>query len=225
MTAFIRFEVIRTLRNVRYLAFLVVVPVLLYLMWGRTGGPGAMVAMAVYAACGGALLGGGSTIAEDRATGWLRQLRITPLADRAWLGGKIVQGTLMAIPGALVVCVVAASTGHVSLSVGQWAGLGVLILVGCLPFALIGVFGGMLFKGKTATVALMLLFIALMLVGGVITGGQQIVSWGNVVPSYDLMAAGIQIVHGTPIGGGYVVNLGGWALLGGAAVLLRWRRA
>jgi hypothetical protein len=72
VTAFIRFEIVRTLRNVKYLAFLVVMPVVFYLLWGRNGGAEAMVAMAVYAACGGALLGSGNTIAEDRYTGWLR---------------------------------------------------------------------------------------------------------------------------------------------------------
>jgi len=50
-----------------------------------------MVAMSVWAACGAALLGSGNTIAEDRFTGWLRQLRATPLSNPAWLGGKIIQ--------------------------------------------------------------------------------------------------------------------------------------
>jgi ABC-2 type transport system permease protein len=224
MTAFIRFEVIRTLRNVRYLAFLVVMPVVFYLMWGRTGGPGAMVAMTVYAACGGALLGSGNTIAEDRQTGWLRQLRITPLADRAWLAGKIVQGVLTVIPGVLIVCVVAVFTGHVELAPGRWLGLAVLLLLGSLPFALIGVFVGMLMRGKTATVALMLMFFALMFIGGVIAGNTT-VPGGNVTPTYNLLSAGIQISEGQPIGGGYLLNLGGWALAAGVGVLLRWRRA
>jgi ABC-2 type transport system permease protein len=224
MNAFIRFEIIRTLRNVRYLAFLIVMPVVFYLMWGRTGGPGAMVAMAVYAACGGALLGSGNTIAEDRFTGWLRQLRVTPLADPAWLAGKIVQGVLTVIPGVVVVCVVAVFTGHVELAPGRWVGLLALLIVGSLPFALIGVFGGMLFKGKTATVALMLVFFAMMFIGGVIAGNTT-VPGGNVTPTYNLLSAGIQIADGAPIGVGYLANLGGWTVLAGAAVLLRWRRA
>ena len=114
--------------------------------------------------------------------------------------------------------------GHVELSAGQWLGLAALMLLGALPFALIGVFGGMLFKGKTATVALMLVFFAMMFLSGII-GGQELVPWANVLPTYDLMAAGVQVSRGTQIGVGYVLNLGGWALVGGTAVLLRWRRA
>ncbi|MEV4310838.1 ABC-2 transporter permease [Actinocrispum sp. NPDC049592] len=224
MTAFVRFEVVRTLRNIRYLAFLVVMPVVFYLLWGRTGGPAAMVAMSVYAACGGALLGSGNTIAEDRFTGWIRQLRVTPLSDRAWLTGKIVQGVLTVIPGVLIVSVVAVFTGHVELAATKWLGLAALFLLGSLPFALIGVFFGMLFRGKTATVALMLVFFALMFIGGVIAGNTTIPG-GSVTPTYNLLAAGIQISQGQPIGGGYLLNLGGWTALAGVAVLLRWRRA
>jgi ABC-2 type transport system permease protein len=224
VTAFIRFEIVRTLRNIRYLAFLVVMPVVFYLLWGRNGGPGAMVAMAVYAACGGALLGSGNTLAEDRSTGWLRQLRVTPLADRAWLAGKIVQGVLTVIPGVLIVCVVAVFTGHVQLSAPRWLGLAALILLGSLPFALVGILVGLLLRGKTATVALMLVFFALMFIGGVIAGDTTIPG-GTVTPTYTLLSAGIQVVDGQPIGGGYLANLGGWAILAGVGVLLRWRRA
>ncbi len=224
MTAFVRFEVVRTLRNIRYLSFLVVMPVVFYLLWGRTGGPGAMVAMSVYAACGGALLGSGNTIAEDRFTGWIRQLRVTPLSNRAWLTGKIVQGVLTVIPGVLIVSVVAVFTGHVELDAAKWLGLAALFLLGSLPFALIGVFFGMLLRGKTATVVLMLVFFALMFIGGVIAGNTTIPG-GAITPTYNLLAAGIQISQGQPIGGGYLLNLGGWTALAGVAVLLRWRRA
>jgi ABC-2 type transport system permease protein len=224
VTAFIRFEIVRTLRNVKYLAFLVVMPVVFYLLWGRNGGAEAMVAMAVYAACGGALLGSGNTIAEDRYTGWLRQLRVTPLPDRAWLAGKIVQGVLTVIPGVLVVCVVAVFTGHVELSPTQWLGLALLILLGSLPFALIGVFVGLLLRGKTATVALMVVFFALMFIGGVIAGGVTIAG-GTVTPTYNLLSAGTQLVNSQPVAGAYLANLGGWAALAGVGVLLRWRSA
>jgi ABC-2 type transport system permease protein len=224
VTAFIRFEVVRTLRNVRYLAFLIVMPVVFYLVWGRQSGAPGMIAMSVWAACGAALLGSGNTIAEDRFTGWLRQLRATPLSNPAWLGGKIIQGVLMVVPGVVAVCLVAVFVGHVRLDPGQWALLAVLMLVGALPFALVGVFGGMLFKGKTATVALMLVFFAMMFLSGII-GGQALVSWPAVFPTYDLLQLGIEVTRDQPINGLYLAVLGAWAVVGGVAVLLRWRRA
>jgi ABC-2 type transport system permease protein len=223
VTAFVRFEVVRTLRNVRYLAFLIVMPVVFYLVWGQQSGAPGMIAMSVWAACGAALLGSGSTIAEDRFTGWLRQLRATPLSNPAWLGGKIIQGVLMVVPGVAAVSLVAVFVGHVRLDPGQWVWLTVAMLVGALPFALVGVFGGMLFKGKTATVALMLLFFALMFLSGII-GGRAPVSFPAVFPTYDLMQLGVGIARDEPVNGLYLAILGAWTLVGGVAVLLRWRR-
>jgi ABC-2 type transport system permease protein len=216
--AYTRFEVLRVLHNVRYLVFLVVMPVAFSLIWAKEG-PGVMVAMAVYAACGGALLGSGNTIAEDRLTGWLRQLRVTPLPDKAWLGGKIVQGMVTVLPGVVLVGVVAAVKGQIS--PGHWLAILLVMLVGSLPFVLVGVFVGLTVRGKTATVALMIVFFALMFLGGVV-GGETVWSWA---PTHSLLDAGMSVLDDRAIGVTALLNLGIWTAAAGVAVLLRWRRA
>ncbi|ONI78632.1 hypothetical protein ALI144C_27860 [Actinosynnema sp. ALI-1.44] len=216
MIAYAKFEVLRTLHNVRYLVFVVVMPVVFEVIWMKQG-PGVTAAMAVYAATGAGLLGSGNTIAEDRATGWLRQLRVTPLSDRAWLLGKIVQGLLTVIPGVLAVVLV----GTFAMNFERWPLLVAVAVVGSLPFVLIGVFAGTLFRGKTAVLALSVLFFALMFVGGVI-GGETIWSYA---PTYSLMSLGQHVLASQPIEAGPLLNLGAWTVLAAAAVLLRWRRA
>ncbi|MCE7008947.1 ABC transporter permease [Kibdelosporangium philippinense] len=216
MLAYTKFEVLRTMHNIRYLVFLVLMPVVFELIWGKQG-QGVTAAMAVYAATGAGLLGSGNTIAEDRNTGWLRQLRVTPLSDKAWLTGKIVQGIITVIPGVLLVSVIGAYTQHID----RWPLLVAVTVVGSLPFVLIGVFAGMLFKGKTATVALMLVFFALMFTGGVI-GGDAI--WA-LAPTNSLMTLGMGTVMSRPIGAEALLNLGAWTIAAAVAVLLRWRRA
>lgn len=216
MIPYTRFEVLRTLHNVRYLLFIVVMPVMFELIWGKQG-PGVTAAMAVYAATGAGLMGCGNTIAEDRNTGWLRQLRVTPLPDRAWLAGKVVQGVITVIPGVLLVSLIGAFTFHVD----RWPLLVVVTVAGSLPFVLIGVFAGMLFKGKTATVALMLVFFVLMFLGGVI-GGETV--W-SLAPTTSLMTLGVDALDSQPIGVEPLVNLGAWTAVAVVAVLLRWRRA
>jgi ABC-2 type transport system permease protein len=218
--AYTRFEFLRVLHNIRYLVFLVVMPVAFSLIWAKDG-PGVMVAMAVYAACGGALLGSGNTIAEDRMTGWLRQLRITPLPDKAWLAGKILQGMLTVLPGVVLVCAVAGFTGHVHLPPESWLAMVAVMLVGSLPFVLVGVLVGLVVRGKSATVALMIVFFALMFLGGVI-GGETIWSWA---PTHSLLDLGLSVLDGGAIGATGVLNLGIWAVVAAAGVLLRWRRA
>lgn len=218
MIAYTRFEILRVLHNIRYLVFLVVMPVAFALIWAKEG-PAVMVAMAVYAACGGALLGSGNTIAEDRLTGWLRQLRVTPLQDKAWLGGKIVQGMLTVLPGVVMVGVVAAVKGLIS--PGRWLEILVVMTVGSLPFVLVGVFIGLLVRGKTATVALMIVFFALMFLGGVV-GGETLWAWA---PTHSLFEIGHSVLDGRAIGVTGLLNLGIWTIAAGAGVLLRWRRA
>ncbi len=63
-------------------------PVMMYLLFtnlgdGGDGGwkTGSMIGMAAYGAVGSALNTGGG-VAEDRVTGWLRQLRVTPMTPR-----------------------------------------------------------------------------------------------------------------------------------------------
>ena len=218
MIAYTRFEILRILHNIRYLVFLVVMPVAFAVIWAKEG-PGVMVAMAVYAACGGALLGSGNTIAEDRQTGWLRQLRVTPLPNKAWLGGKIVQGMLTVVPGVIMVGVVAAIKGLIS--PGRWVGILGVMTVGSLPFVLVGVLVGLLIRGKTATVALMIVFFALMFLGGVV-GGETLWAWA---PAHSLFEVGHSVLDGRAIGVTELLNLGIWTVVAGCGVLLRWRRA
>jgi ABC-2 type transport system permease protein len=93
MLAFTRFEVVRTLRNGRFLVFLIAMPAVFFLLFGSRDGGGIherglswptfyLVSMIAYAAIGAAMWAGGPALALERASGWIRQLRTTPLSDR-----------------------------------------------------------------------------------------------------------------------------------------------
>src|SRR3569623_1627259 len=86
---FLGLEIRRVLRNRRTLIFMVVMPVVFYLAFGtstKTYGNGMsvtiqqyeMVSLALYGAMT-ACTSGGSMVAVERALGWRRQLRLTPL--------------------------------------------------------------------------------------------------------------------------------------------------
>jgi ABC-2 type transport system ATP-binding protein len=80
-------DINRLRRNRRYLLFTVGLPVILYLIVGKTAssayGVGFaayyMVAMATLGGFAGALNGNAIRISEERKVGWIRQLRLTPL--------------------------------------------------------------------------------------------------------------------------------------------------
>lgn len=109
-------EIRRVLRNPRVVIFTLVLPAAFFLIFGtdgsyRTQSAGSanvtsyvMVSMAVY----GALLAatsGGAMVATERALGWSRQLRLTPLRPTAYVAMKIAVAMLMGLVAVTVVMV------------------------------------------------------------------------------------------------------------------------
>ena len=138
-----------------------------------------------------AMLSSGARIAGERAVGWNRQLRITPLTTRTYFRAKVLTGYLMA---AIDACRALRRRPHRSASASradEWVRMTGLILVGLLPFAALGiVFGhlltpdsiGPVMGGATALFAIL---------GGTwfpITGGTM-TKIGEALPSYWLVQA------------------------------------
>jgi len=95
-----------------------------------------------------ALISTGARIASERTDGWTRQLRITPLSSRAYLRAKVLTGYAMAL---LTIASLYASgvVLGVRLPADRWVEMTMLILVGLLPFAALGVFVGHLLTADT----------------------------------------------------------------------------
>ncbi|MFD0529772.1 hypothetical protein ACFQ1I_27855 [Kitasatospora arboriphila] len=109
MTTLIRLEILRTLRNKRYLMFTVLYPALLYVFFisAYSGGDVAggvpaksyfMVSMATFGAVGAVLTGSAQRISLERRSGWVRQLRLTALPGRAYTVGKIAACAVTTLP-------------------------------------------------------------------------------------------------------------------------------
>ncbi|HZV48682.1 MAG TPA: ABC transporter permease [Candidatus Dormibacteraeota bacterium] len=238
MLAYVRFEVVRVLRNVRFLVFTVVVPALLYLLFdgiygdGRVGevavGVYLLVAMAAYGAIGAALSVNGSALATERASGWLRQLRVTPLSDRAWLVARLALALVAVAPGVLAVSLCAAVVGHVGLDPARWLALGGLLLLGSLPFAFLGMLVGLLLDAQSAQPAQVLLLMLLSFGGGlffpvsVFPSGIRPIA--ESLPSYHLLVLGQEVVAGRPLSLDQLAGLAGSIVLLGALALVAWRR-
>ena len=106
--AYTRFEVLRTFRNTRFFIFSLGFPLVLYfLIAGPNKGvddlSGSGISAPLYFMVGltafgtmTAVLASGARIAGERAVGWNRQLRITPLTTRAYFRAKVATGYLMA---------------------------------------------------------------------------------------------------------------------------------
>ena len=136
MTALLLFQLRRVGRNRQYLFFTVLLPALFTVFFTKVFGgqpqparlPGRrrryMVSMMAYGAIGAAL---GATIrlSFDRASGWLRQLRVhAGAASARSLAVDVLVGALLALPSLVVVALVGRFVNGVELAAGHLAAAG-----------------------------------------------------------------------------------------------------
>jgi ABC-2 type transport system permease protein len=151
--AYTRYELLRTFRNARFFIFSLGFPIVLYYVIAggnrnvsNLSGSGIsaplyfMVGLASFGTMN-AILAAGARISPERAVGWNRQLRITPLSVRAYFRAKVITGYLMALITLALLYAAGASLG-VSLPAGKWLEMTGLILVGLLPFVAMGIWFG-----------------------------------------------------------------------------------
>jgi ABC-2 type transport system permease protein len=159
-TTVLRIELRRMLRNRRTIFFALVFPAgLFFAIGGSTGwqekvGYGnvaayIMVSMALY---GGALIAAstGASVATERALGWSRQLRLTPLNPAVYIAMKAINALVMGAVAIAVVNLAGMLQGRAEMPVDRWVACAVLTLACTMVFAALGVFVGYLVPGENA---------------------------------------------------------------------------
>lgn len=240
MPNYVRIEVLRMLRNRRYIIFVVGFPVAFYLIfsgiWGAqpdSGGVRAavvlMVSMAAYGAIAAALMSTAVPWAQERQSGWLRQLRITPLPGWAIIVTKLIASLLLVLPSMLLVCLAAILTQGVRLPVGEWLALIPALWLGAVPFAALGLLIGSLLPADAAQSAAMISTFGLAILGGlwfpVEIMPEVMKSVVQVMPSFSYADIGRHLVAGSAPPLAAVVTVVAWAVVLGAASVLAYRRA
>jgi ABC-2 type transport system permease protein len=233
MTVYARYELMRTFRNRRFVVFSLGFPLVLYYAIAgpnrdETNLGGSGIAAPVYFMVGltafgamNAVLSMGARIAGERAVGWNRQLRLTPLSTRQYFRIKLLTAYATAAATIALLYVAGASLG-VRMDGAHWVTMTLLVLVGLVPFAGIAVLMGHLLTIDSIGPAIGGTTALLALLGGVwfpITSGalQKV---AEALPSYWL----VQASH---VGlGGAAWGVTGWAVVGAwsvaAAVAAGW---
>ena len=240
MTGFLTLELRRSLRDVRYLVIAVALPIGLYLLFtGLFGAHGQraqglpqpvelMVAMITYGAMWAVFSTTGPRIAHERAIGWTRQLRVTPLNPAAALSGKLAATLAAALPAMALVALTAVLSHHVQLSAAQWAALLAAMWVGVLPLALLGLAIGYLAGDDIAFPLTMALYFALGALGGLwiplSAMPHAMQDLGRALPSNGVAELGWRIAGGQASVPRAVLVLTAWLLGGATAALLAYRR-
>jgi ABC-2 type transport system permease protein len=222
---YLRYELMRTLRNRRFFIFTLAFPlVFFYLIAGpnksqQLGGiPFATYYLAGMGSFGTmmAMVSTGGRIASERQAGWNRQLRLTPLRPRSYFRAKVATGYMMALI-TMVLLFVAGLTLGVHLQAGRVLEMIGLVIVGLLPFAALGIYVGHMFTPDS--------------MGPVLGGGVSVLAflggaWGplassgfmhelaEVIPTYWLVQAGHTLV------GEQAWNAEGWIVVAVWTVVL-----
>ena len=92
----------------------------------------------------------GASVAMERAQGWSRQLRLTPLRPVAYVGVKVLVALTSGAMAVAVVNALALIQGHASMTATAWVSCGVLAVLCTLVFAALGLFVGYLVPGESA---------------------------------------------------------------------------
>jgi ABC-2 type transport system permease protein len=159
-TTVLRIELKRVLRNRRTIVFTLIFPAALFFAfgsgpdWDEPVGHGnvaayVMTSMALYGAALTAAAGG-ATVAMERALGWSRQLRLTPLSPTVYILMKALIALVLGAVAISVVNLAGLVQGKPSMPTHIWVECAVLTLLCTMVFAALGVFVGFLVPGENA---------------------------------------------------------------------------
>jgi ABC-2 type transport system permease protein len=234
----IRLELRRMMRNRRTVIFTLILPAVFFLLFGTNAGSRAeaagggnvtgyiMVSMAVY----GAMLAttsGGAMVSIERAAGWSRQLRLTPLKPVAYVAVKLVLAMIIGAVSVIVSFAVGSVAGA-KLPTHAWLECGLLAWVCALVFAAFGLFMGYLLPSENVMQILGPALAVLSFAGGLFapldTFGHTFATIATFTPVYGVgELARYPLVHDGSVWLA-VLNVVAWTAIFALGAMWRFRR-
>jgi ABC-2 type transport system permease protein len=196
-------EISRLRRNKRYMIFTIAVPVMFYLIFGRTNATGDgvsfaafyMVGMASFGTLSGAFNNNTIRISQERKDGWIRQLRLTPLPANAYVVAKVLTSMVTTVPSILFVFVLGSFYGHVQMPIWKWVACAVAIWIGTLIFAALAVAVGYKLNPDSVQPVTIVVFFAFSIFGGLwfpLHGALE--KFGEFTPTYQIVKLSTDVI-------------------------------
>jgi ABC-2 type transport system permease protein len=226
-----RLEARRVLRNRRTMIFVIVMPVFFYFAFGITQKQAdarayVMISLSVYAAMLAAT-SAGAAVSIERASGWSRQLRLTPLRPVSYVLVKASAAlTISALP-IIVEFIIGGSTGA-RMALHDWVIAALVAWIGSLVFAALGLCLGYLLPADNVMQFSSLIMVVLAFLGGLFIPITQysatMQSIAKLTPAY-----GVGTLARYPLASegslwGAIANLVVWAVIFSAGAALLFRR-
>jgi ABC-2 type transport system permease protein len=223
----LRIELMRMLRNRRTVIFTLVLPAAIYLMVGtgssygndRSGSGNVSAYILISMAAYGAALAstsGGAMVATERALGWSRQLRLTPLSPISYVATKAIVALMLGLGAVAAVNVVGLVNGKAQMPTHVWIGAALVAWLGSVVFGAFGLFMGYVLPGENVMQVLGPLMAALAAIGGLWFPIDSHTVMGHIselTPMYGLAEMARWPLHGGAPHVAWVLNLVGWLVL------------
>ena len=167
-----------TLELLRYPSFSVptlLFPTVIFLAFGRRIGLPDDLAMASYAAfavLGVAFFQFGVGIAAERASPWQLFMRVLPAPPWVHFGARVLSALAFGLASSALVVTAAVATTDPDIPPARWPALAGVLLLGSVPFALLGIAIGYWLTPRGALPTANLLFLSLTYAGGLL-GGEE----------------------------------------------------
>ena len=198
-----RYDLLSIVRTPAFVLPALAFPLMFYLFFGvffRAGG-GAdylLVTYSCFGIMGPAMFNFAAGIASDRAHGWLTLKQLSPMPFSAYLLGKLSTSLVFSAVILLLLFSAALLPGGVRLAVAQWLLLALVMLLGTLPFSLLGLLLGLSLSDKAAPGVVNLIYLPMAFLSGLwlplflFPGWLQQLAW--IWPSFHLSQLGLKVI-------------------------------
>jgi ABC-2 type transport system permease protein len=211
MLAQCKAELLRTVRNRKFIVFALLMPTIFYFIFTSTMDANMkkgsvdwkayyLMSMTVFGVIGGSINTLSIRFAQERTQGWVQLIKITPLPSGTYIFSKIAAQSLVNLGTIILMFIIGAVFKDVHLSAGQWIFCGLWIWIGVVPFMALGTLLGTIRSVEVVQVLAQIIFMALSALGGlwmpVETMPQFMQNLAKWLPSYRFGQGAWNIVAG-----------------------------
>jgi len=168
-----RSEFLKTIRVPAFAIPSLIFPLIFYVFFGLLFNQGGnqypaylMATYGVFGVIGPALFSFGVGVAIEKDQGWLALKQASPMPISAYFLARTLTAMAFALFIILSLFILAAVWGGVKLTLAQWTGTLLTLLLGSLPFAALGLWLGLKLKGQAAPAIVNLIYLPMAFLSG-----------------------------------------------------------
>jgi ABC-2 type transport system permease protein len=199
--------------------FTVALPVMFYLIFGKSHATGYgvsfaafyMIGMASFGAFSGAFNNNTIRISQERKDGWIRQLRLTPLPASAYVVAKVLASMVTTVPSIVIVFLLGRFYANVQMPIWKWIVCAFAIWVGTLIFAALAVAIGYKLDPDSVQPVTIVIFFFFSIFGGLwfpLTGALG--KLGEFTPTYQIVKICTNVVKLGSVSLANVIGVAVW---------------